>query len=307
MSDDKMREAFEEENPVPEALIYQDFTDTYEFEHEEHTLTFKQKSGYNEAYTHFEEGWDAALTHHQAESEPVGWMVETNIGRMSFITKQSLDEFLAEAKDKNLRVVPLYTRSQPAAQVEEWRHDSESLEALHMNLDKAGVPREEDGVVLSEWGRVCRYKPAVQVPDGWRETIEEAHNFISERAFVGQASDLCERLMLLTTAPSIAEKPCTQVPPPVDPNVTGEKFAEGWNSCRDTMCTTGPTAAQSGPVRFEDRKPVKSDFDYKGHVQAWDGRKWDLWDRQGVFEYAEWGLSHWMPTGLRRPQPLEVQ
>ena len=283
MSDDKMREAFEEENPVPEALIYQDFTDTYEIEHEEHTLTFKQKSGYNEAYTHFEEGWDAALTHHQAESEPVGWMVETNIGRMSFITKQSLDEFLAEAKDKNLRVVPLYTRSQPAAQVEEWRHDSESLEALHMNLDKAGVPREEDGVVLSEWGRVCRYKPAVQVPEGaihngmeCLRRLRDHYEFTdAEGHLLGNCYEYAEverAFHVLTAAPSIAEK----------------------RESRE-------------PIPFEERKPAKSDFDYKGNVQAWDGRKWDLWDRQGVSEYAEWGLSHWMPTGLRRPQPLEAQ
>jgi len=197
MSDDKMREAFEEENPVPKALIYQDFTDTYEFEHEEHTLTFKQKSGYNEAYTHFEEGWDAALTHHQAESEPA--------------YRCTTPEETAEIKQAVAEGRIVDDRAQPAAQVEEWRHDSESLEALHMNLDKAGVPREEDGVVLSEWGRVCRYKPAVQVPEGWEAAAKVALDFANCPAF-GKYPDTAKAhieglaKLLLTAAPSIAEK-----------------------------------------------------------------------------------------------------
>ena len=41
-------------------------------------------------------------------------------------------------------------------QVEQWRHDSEELEVLHMNLDDAGVPRDEDNKELSAWGRVLR-------------------------------------------------------------------------------------------------------------------------------------------------------
>lgn len=61
-------------------------------------------------------------------------------------------------------------------QKERWRHDAEDLSAFHNNLDEAGVPRaDEGGAVLSEWGRVLRYKPAQQaVPEGWREKIEAA-------------------------------------------------------------------------------------------------------------------------------------
>jgi len=43
-------------------------------------------------------------------------------------------------------------------QKEKWRHDSEDLEALHTNLDDAGVPRYEDDAELSAWGRVLLYK-----------------------------------------------------------------------------------------------------------------------------------------------------
>jgi hypothetical protein len=38
-----------------------------------------------------------------------------------------------------------------------WRHDSEELEALHMNLDDAKAPRDEGGKCLSAWGRVVQY------------------------------------------------------------------------------------------------------------------------------------------------------
>jgi len=45
-------------------------------------------------------------------------------------------------------------------ETEEWRHDSEELEALHMNLDDARVPRydEKRQEELSAWGRVVRFK-----------------------------------------------------------------------------------------------------------------------------------------------------
>lgn len=39
-------------------------------------------------------------------------------------------------------------------QVEEWRHDSEELEAVHRCLDDHNVPRAEDDKELSTWGRV---------------------------------------------------------------------------------------------------------------------------------------------------------
>lgn len=42
------------------------------------------------------------------------------------------------------------------AKVEEWRHDSEELEAVHHNLDDHGAPRHEDGNELSTWGRILR-------------------------------------------------------------------------------------------------------------------------------------------------------
>jgi len=59
------------------------------------------------------------------------------------------------------RVGPLYTHPASAdtefdTQKEWWRHEAEDLEALHQNLDDAGVPRYENGVELSAWGRVLR-------------------------------------------------------------------------------------------------------------------------------------------------------
>jgi hypothetical protein len=41
---------------------------------------------------------------------------------------------------------------------DKWRLDSEDLEALHMCLDRAEVPRHTNfGVVYSAWGRVLKY------------------------------------------------------------------------------------------------------------------------------------------------------
>lgn len=49
--------------------------------------------------------------------------------------------------------------------IESWRLDSEDLEALHTNLDQAGVPRyagaNEDQEEYSAWGRVLRYTEMV--------------------------------------------------------------------------------------------------------------------------------------------------
>lgn len=59
--DNKMRLAFEKENPVPEGLVYQDFTDMYGPESEDANFSPINRAAYNTAWLHFQEGWDAAM------------------------------------------------------------------------------------------------------------------------------------------------------------------------------------------------------------------------------------------------------
>ena len=66
-------------------------------------------------------------------------------------------------------------------QKESWRHEAEDLQALNQNLNNAGVPRYENGVELSAWGRVLRMNqnPAsIVVPKGWKLVPVETTQWI---------------------------------------------------------------------------------------------------------------------------------
>jgi hypothetical protein len=69
--------------------------------------------------------------------------------------------YLELSEKRNFEVAIFYTRPPAQQKFDEstarWRHDSEELEALHMNLDDAKAPRDEGGKCLSAWGRVVRY------------------------------------------------------------------------------------------------------------------------------------------------------
>jgi len=86
--------------------------------------------------------------------------------------RDDLDQFEHELKDvtgsySEILVENEYYKTQiklgkveRRIETEEWRRDSEELEALHMNLDDARVPRydEKRQEELSIWGRIVRFK-----------------------------------------------------------------------------------------------------------------------------------------------------
>lgn len=148
-NNDKMREAFEGKNPMPDGLVYQDFTDTYEFNGPGPKLTFRQKLDYNEAHTHFEEGWQAHLIHHQ-ESEPDEYtadnLAEEVCNRLETILGSEID---GDGSPYSIAV--------------------EAVDFVVHAIKESGLKFDDEDNTFRQ--------PAVQVPDGFltvpREFVEE--------------------------------------------------------------------------------------------------------------------------------------
>ena len=72
------------------------------------------------------------------------------------------------------------------------RYDSEDLEALHMNFDRKGVPRHEDGMTLSAWGRAIRFAQSSEQQAG-PIAPSDVEEFIRDNKFVTSIAKPKER------------------------------------------------------------------------------------------------------------------
>lgn len=68
------------------------------------------------------------------------------------------------------------------------------------------------------------------------------------------------------------------------------------------VLSTPTTPQADGPISGADRVPVKSDGDYEGKIWIFDTST-KQWFRGNYWEFGSPRDSHWMPTGLKRPQP----
>jgi hypothetical protein len=71
---------------------------------------------------------------------------------------------------------------------------------------------------------------------------------------------------------------------------------------REWLLSTPTTPQVDGPISGADRVPVKSDGDYEGKIWIFDTST-KQWFRGNYWEFGSPRDSHWMPTGLKRPQP----
>jgi len=168
----------------------------------------------------------AALTYHQAESEPV-----------AFATEEGL---------KNL----------------------ESKGSCWIGALKNAEPRK--GVTVP----LCRCsQPAAQVPEGWKLVPVKATKEMGRSLFPVATAEERQEMWdeVLSVAPSIAEKP-------------------QW-------------------IRFEERLPTEEDAFVEDIVWVCQIDKWGIPTAKlrGVLDvFPGDHITHWLPTGLRRPEPPEV-
>ena len=134
------REAFESKNYIDPAFEYHEKLNLYVFKGESAPQVNGGLVRLNEDWGVWQIAWQAALAQ-QGEQEP---------------TKHKV--FMES--------------------VENWRHDSEELEALHRCLDDMNVPRDENEAELSAWGRVLRFnrpQPATIPKERMRELFFRYH------------------------------------------------------------------------------------------------------------------------------------
>lgn len=171
----------------------------------------------------------------------------------------------------NARPQPAQQVSVPEETVENWRHDSEEMEALHANFDDAGLPRAaQGGEVYSAWGRALRFA--------------EQQGSVPE----DKAINLCH--WLYRTGFVNGEKGQGYDP----------ENREAFRYCLDAMTATTPKPEGDGWVKCSERLPTEEDdyvwLYFRDHGVSEDLWRWD--DDIGIH-----GETHWMPTGLKRPQP----
>ena len=108
----------------------------------------------DEAYEREEHKYDEARSDRAEEgiTEPFTWVFTDVNGEAKEIAGDPVHR-----SPQDLRIyTPLYKYPAVADFDMQRRHETEDLQALHQNLDNAGVPRYENDVELSAWGRALR-------------------------------------------------------------------------------------------------------------------------------------------------------
>lgn len=67
--------------------------------------------------------------------------------------------------------------------IQKWQRDSEELEALHRNLDKSEIPRNDSlGVEYSAWGRIVQFARNTKPVSILREIFSDRDLFLMREA-----------------------------------------------------------------------------------------------------------------------------
>lgn len=215
-----------------------------------------------------------------------------------------------------------YGRQQPESEpVDDWlvycleyigAGDPEYIEcdAYELSVD---TDEGQSGTITVSISEICRKaasalqnpQPSPQVPEGRAdEIVTQLYRRFkdwSKRGFGPDDVTWCEVkanvIELLTATPSIAEKPSPAA-------------KEAWVRFQSMLADDDPAKDHFIAEKWEwvaaENPPSRSDADFQEEVVWWDSELGEAVTGD-IYSGVDRRYTHWMPTGLQRPKPPEVQ